>query len=237
MKKIALFLVSLLVCLTVVFCVSNSRIALFYPSLSQRAAGQYTIILDPGHGGFDGGATSIHGTAEKEFNLEIALKLRNYLQLFGFNVIMTRTEDVGTDGLPNGSIRERKVCDIRNRMALVNSTEDCLLVSIHQNYFQDSSCCGTQVFYSKNLPQSKMIAQCVQRHIASELQQNNTRMVKSAGNEIYLLNNAQRPAVLIECGFISNVNDTELLSDETYQKKLSFCIAEALFDYMYSPEE
>ena len=168
--------------------------------------------------------------------MQIALKLRDYLTFYGFQVIMTRTEDVGTDNIPDGTIRERKVSDIHNRTDLLNKTSGGILISIHQNFYSDRSCRGTQVFYSTNSNQSKTIAQSVQKEVVSSLQPDNTRFVKAAGNEIYLLRHAENPAILVECGFISNETDTKLLSDDIYQKKLSFCIAKAMYEYACDPE-
>ena len=237
MKKYALTLSAFLVLLTAVFIISQRNTPQDKPSSAGTIRTQRTIILDPGHGGFDGGATASDGTPEKDFNLQIALKLKDYLSLAGFHVVMTRTQDVGTEAPGAETIREKKVSDIRSRMALVNDTPDCLLLSIHQNYFEDASCRGTQVFYSKNHPQSKIIAEYIQSGITLELQPDNTRLVKAAGKEIYLLKNAQRPAVLVECGFISNSRETQQLHNETYQQQLSFCIAKALFDYINTPED
>ncbi|MBQ6020612.1 MAG: N-acetylmuramoyl-L-alanine amidase [Clostridia bacterium] len=231
MNKLALFLSSVLIFMTAVYSAYAFRSGVFSPISSSFADSELTVILDPGHGGFDGGATAVDGTAEKDFNLQISLILREYLELYGFRVVMTRTEDASTDSVADGTIRERKVDDIHNRLSLVNETDNCILLSIHQNYFEDPSCCGTQVFYSANTTQGKELAEAIQREIVSLLQPENTRLVKSAGKEIYLLNNAQKPAVLVECGFISNRNDTIKLQDESYRKKISFCIAKAVFDY------
>lgn len=237
MKKIVFLLSGSLILLTIVYFVFSDREAASFSIASDRIDISKTILLDPGHGGFDGGATAANGTPEKEFNLQIALKLRDLLELYGFHVVMTRTQDVGTEDPAAGSIREKKVTDIRNRMSMLNEQNDRILISIHQNYFTDASCSGTQVFYSPNDPQSKPIAQAIQAKICGDLQRENTRMIKAAGNDIYLMHHAQRPAVLVECGFISNPAETALLCDDDYQKKLAFCIANALFEYFCVQEE
>ncbi len=237
MKKTAIFLSAFLFLLTAFYALFNIRDSDLFPVSGRQTDDlRQTIILDPGHGGFDGGATAVDGTPEKAFNLQIALKLRDFLQFYGFQVVMTRTEDAGTEDSSARSLREKKVSDIRNRMALVNNTQNCILMSIHQNYFEDASCKGTQVFYSKNTTESKNIAQTIQQEIAAALQPANTRVIKGAGSEIYLLDKAKRPAVLVECGFISNKDDAEKLLDGNYQKQLALCIAKAMFHFVHSSE-
>jgi len=193
---------------------------------------QKTIIVDAGHGGDDGGAVGINGTVEKDINLDIALKLEKILKFYGFKVIMTRTEDVMTcdDGLD--SMRKRKVSDIHNRFELMQKNPDALFVSIHQNKFEDSAQHGTQVFYSGNNEESKVLAQAIQDSIVSSLQKDNSRVVKKSGSGIYLLYHAKNPAVLVECGFISNPTEVKNLKDEKYRMKLAILIADGLIKYL-----
>lgn len=191
-----------------------------------------TIIVDAGHGGMDAGAIAADGTYEKDYNLEIALKLEKILKLNGFNVIMTRTEDVMTcdDGL--NSIRSRKVSDIHNRFSIIEINPDALFVSIHQNKFPDSAQHGTQVFYSGNNPESKLLAEAIQKNIVENVQPENKRLIKKSGTEIYLLYHAKSPAVLVECGFVSNYHDLELLKKDEYKKQLAMLISQGIIKYL-----
>lgn len=191
-----------------------------------------TIIVDAGHGGDDGGAIGIDGTVEKDINLDIALKLEKILKFYGFNVIMTRTEDVMTcdDGLD--SLRKRKVSDIHNRFDLMRKNPDAVFISVHQNKFEDTSQHGTQVFYSGNNEKSKVLAEAIQTSITSAIQPENGRVEKKSGSGIYLLYHAEIPAVLVECGFISNPDEVKKLKDESYRMKLAILIADGLLKYL-----
>lgn len=193
---------------------------------------QKTVIVDAGHGGDDGGAIGIDGTVEKDINLDIALKLEKILKFYGFNVIMTRTQDVMTcdDGLD--SLRKRKISDIHNRFELMRKNPDAIFISVHQNKFEDSSQHGTQVFYSGNDERSKELAEAIQTSVTLTLQRKNDRVVKKSGSGIYLLYHAKIPAVLVECGFISNPDEVKKLKDESYRMKLAILIADGLLKYL-----
>lgn len=195
---------------------------------------QKTVIVDAGHGGDDGGAIGIDGTVEKDINLDIALKLEKILKFYGFNVIMTRTQDVMTcdDGLD--SLRKRKISDIHNRFELMRKNPDAIFISVHQNKFEDSSQHGTQVFYSGNDERSKELAEAIQTSVTLTLQRKNDRVVKKSGSGIYLLYHAKIPAVLVECGFISNSDEVKKLKDESYRMKLAILIADGLLKYLYN---
>lgn len=193
---------------------------------------QKTVIVDAGHGGDDGGAIGIDGTVEKDINLDIALKLEKILKFYGFNVIMTRTQDVMTcdDGLD--SLRKRKISDIHNRFELMRKNPDAIFISVHQNKFEDTSQHGTQVFYSGNDERSKELAEAIQTSVTLTLQRKNDRVVKKSGSGIYLLYHAKIPAVLVECGFISNSDEVKKLKDESYRMKLAILIADGLLKYL-----
>lgn len=193
---------------------------------------QKTVIVDAGHGGDDGGAIGIDGTVEKGINLDIALKLEKILKFYGFNVIMTRTQDVMTcdDGID--SLRKRKISDIHNRFELMRKNPDAIFISVHQNKFEDSSQHGTQVFYSGNDERSKELAEAIQTSVTLTLQRKNDRVVKKSGSGIYLLYHAKIPAVLVECGFISNSDELKKLKDESYRMKLAILIADGLLKYL-----
>lgn len=193
-----------------------------------------TIIIDAGHGGEDGGAIGIDGTIEKNLNLEIALKLNDVLSVMGYETRMVRISDISIyNGNPK-TLREKKVSDIRNRTAIMEEYENCLYVSIHQNKYDDASIWGAQTFYSPNDEQSKKLAQFIQSSIATELQPENKRQIKQSGTSIYVLYNATKPAVMVECGFISNPNELSQLKTEEYQSKMAFSIMSGIINYNIS---
>ena len=190
---------------------------------------QKTIVIDAGHGGIDGGATSCTGVLERDINLEIALKLNDLLHLLGYRTAMTRaTQDsVATEG---HTIAAQKVSDMKNRLKFVNSIEDSIFISIHQNYFGNSKYHGAQVFYG-TLDESKALATHMQSAFVQSLNPDSHRQIKR-GDGIYLLEKLVCPAVLIECGFLSNQTEEALLRDKEYQNKLCAVIVSALGTYI-----
>ncbi len=206
------------------------------PVSATPAAHPLTIIIDPGHGGFDGGTTSVSGVAEKEYNLAIALKIADFLRANGYSVIMTRTTDTATNDPDLQTIRQKKSSDLHNRLAMMDSYENCLFISVHQNYFEDASCQGAQVFYSPNLVQSKLLAELIQKSIVALVEPDNTRAVKKSDSSIFLLYQAQIPAVMVECGFLSNPMNAKKLADQAFQQKIAFAICEGIEQYLISEE-
>lgn len=190
------------------------------------------IVVDAGHGGFDGGASTDDGVSEKGINLNIALYLKDYLNFFGFQVVMTRETDTSTEDEGLTTIRSRKSSDLHNRMALMEKTENAIFVSIHQNHYSSSQYSGAQVFYSGNFSeQSSVLAQNIQESIVYYLQPGNTRQIKPCGTSVYLIYNAVKPAVLVECGFLSNYEEAENLKTKDYQRKMAFSIALGILNY------
>lgn len=193
------------------------------PTLSDTVESKNTVIVDAGHGGEDGGTQSSAGVLEKDINLAISMRLGTLLKLMGYSVIYTRTQDKLVYGDDAVTQRQKKVSDIQYRMKLMQTYPEALFLSIHQNYFAQSKYSGAQVFYSKNNPQSEIFAESIQESIRSLLQPENDRQIKPTGKDIYLLYHADLPAVMVECGFMSNPGEALLLSDEDYQKKM--CLA------------
>ena len=194
------------------------------------------IIIDAGHGGEDGGAVGIDGTAEKDLNLSISLKLNEILSSMGYQTRMVRTTDTSIHNADADTVRERKVSDIHNRAAIMNEYENCIYVSIHQNKYSGSSIWGAQTFYSPNNEESKELAQLIQASIANNVQPDNKRVIKQSGTNIYVLYNATKPAVMVECGFVSNANELEQLKDDEYQNKMAFAISNGIINYLFSEE-
>ena len=189
------------------------------------------LILDAGHGGQDGGAVAADGTNEKDINLSLTLTLDALLRSLGFQTMLTRTDDTLHETPGATTMRERKVGDLRYRLQLTQEHPDCILISIHQNQFYDPKYDGAQVFYSGNHLQSKELAQCLQDAIVHALQPYNSRQIKQSGEEIFLLDQAQVPAVMVECGFLSNPEELQKLKDTDYQKQLAAAIVNGLLDY------
>ncbi len=186
---------------------------------------QHTVIIDAGHGGVDGGATSCTGVLESKINLEIALRLEAMLQLLGYDTVMIRTEDVSiyTQG---STIAAKKVSDLRERVRIVNETDNAILVSIHQNTYPDSRYGGPQVFY-KDVADSKSLAKALQENMNQSLNPASRRVAKPS-KSVYLLEHIEKTGVLVECGFLSNPQEDKLLQEAEYQKKVSAVIATAL---------
>ena len=223
-RLVALGIAAAVVIMIICFVMISSRGSGYAHRASSNALRTVTIIVDAGHGGMDGGATAADGTVEKDINLSIALKLRDMLDTAGYNVIMTR-------------VRQQKVSDIKNRMKIIEQTPDALFVSIHQNHYGGPSYSGAQVFYSKNNPESEKLAKAIQQDIRSLIQPQNQRAVKRTGTEIYLLYHAQSPAVMVECGFLSNAAETLKLKDDNYQNAMAFSVMCGITDYLKQDEK
>lgn len=183
----------------------------------------HTIIVDAGHGGEDGGATSCTGKLESAFNLEIALKLDDLMHLLGYDTVMIRTTDrsVYTQG---DTIAAKKVSDLKERVRIVNETENAILISIHQNIFPDSRYDGAQVFYAPT-EGSQELAQAMQPILCT------ARKCKS-GDSVYLLQNIDTTGILVECGFLSNPEEEAKLREPGYQQLLCGKIVSALSGYL-----
>ncbi len=190
---------------------------------------RHCIILDAGHGGIDGGATSCSGVLESHINLQISQRLNDLLKFLGHGTKMIRTTDtsVYTEG---NSIAAQKVSDLKNRVKTVNETENALLVSIHQNTFSDGRYSGAQVFYAKD-DASKILAAKMQSAFIETLNPGSNRKCKPSEG-IYLLQNIEAPGILIECGFLTNAEEDAKLNDADYQKKVACVIASILSQYL-----
>lgn len=189
-----------------------------------------TILIDPGHGGMDGGAVAKDGTNEKNINLNIGLLLGANLKSQGYNVEYTRTEDVGlyTEGK---TVREKKYEDLNNRVKMKKDTGCNLFISIHLNTFPQANCKGAQVWYS-NAEGSQELASIIQDTMKERLDPSNKRQAKPAGKQYKVLReNDTMPSVLVECGFISNGEDLAKLKDENYQQKIADALSESICNF------
>lgn len=186
------------------------------------------VIIDAGHGGKDGGAVGIDGTLEKELNLQVSILLKDIFETFGYEVIMTRTDD---RMLGDGATGHKKLADLKARLDVANKNPDAVFISIHMNKFPDDDCKGMQVYYSRNNTKSAQIAEIVCQTNRSYLQKDNHREIKPATSAIYILDRIQIPAVLIECGFLSNQRDLNNLTNKEYQKQLAAVIFASILNY------
>ncbi|MCL2300086.1 MAG: N-acetylmuramoyl-L-alanine amidase [Firmicutes bacterium] len=230
----ALFVAGALVaaCVFTALGIGLVRHAPFRAAASPAICPDPVILLDAGHGGEDGGAVGLGGVVEKELNLAITLKVESFLRAMGYQTILTRADDSDLHDAAASTVRDRKTTDIHKRFAMQEALRDKdLFVSIHMNKFPGSGAHGTQVFYSKNTPNSAALAESIQRSVVRLVQPENTRQIKPSGDSIYLLYYAKKTAVLVECGFLSNAGDAEKLQDEEYQNRLAFAIAGGILDF------
>lgn len=179
------------------------------------------IIIDAGHGGIDGGAVA-GGIVEKDINLAICRVLRDIFVANGFDVVMTRDSDISIHDEGITSVKKQKTSDLHNRLAIVNSYPDAIFLSIHQNKYDSGKAKGAQIFYSPNNPQSRELAELMQKDFVSMLQPDNNRKCKKAGKNLYLMYQAKCPAVLIESGFLSNSEELAKLTNTDYQAQIAF---------------
>ena len=190
-----------------------------------------TVVVDAGHGGEDGGTTGVHGELEKDINLAIALELQRLLEQHQFEVVMVRDWDTDLSDQNLPTVAQRKRSDLQRRLRLVEESGDCILLSIHQNFFTENQYSGAQVFYSANDPRGAALAEAIRASIVETLQPENTRQNK-VGEGVYLLEQCQVPAVLVECGFLSNPEEAAALADPDYQKQMAQAIYNGLVRYL-----
>lgn len=179
-----------------------------------------TVIIDPGHGGIDVGTVGIDGSLEKNINLSISLDLYDYLMVSGINTVLTRDGDY--EVYKAGEKRTKS--DLYNRMDFINSVPDSILISIHQNHFENEAEWGTQVWFSPNDEISPTLADKILQSVKKNIQPENKRENKVSDNSYYILYKAQKPSVMVECGFVSNKNENNKLQDKEYQKDMAYSI-------------
>ncbi|MCH5260464.1 MAG: N-acetylmuramoyl-L-alanine amidase [Lachnospiraceae bacterium] len=191
------------------------------------------VVIDAGHGGKDPGKVGIDGSLEKDINLQIALKLQKFLEMQDVEVILTRDSDTG---LYDENTSNKKVQDMKNRVALIEEKKPALTVSIHQNSYHEEYVHGAQVFYYTGSEKSKELAQRIQQVMALELDRDNARQAK-ANDSYYLLKKTSSPIVIVECGFLSNYEEAQKLSSDLYQEKVAWAIHLAIMQWLNSSSE
>lgn len=195
-----------------------------------------TLVIDAGHGGEDGGAVSISGAVESHINLAVALRLHALLDFCGVDSILLRDKDLSIHDSTAKTLREKKVSDLHNRVAIIESTENAVLISVHQNTFTSPKYHGAQVFFGAN-PDSLSLAQAVQNNIRTALDPENARVPTKIPSTVYLMNHITCPAILVECGFLSNPAEDALLQSPEYQTKLATVLASSFLTYQQTEEE
>lgn len=179
-----------------------------------------TVIIDPGHGGIDVGTVGIDGSLEKNINLSISLDLYDFLMVSGINTVLTRDGDYEM----YRAGEQRTKSDLYNRMDYINSVPNSILISIHQNHFENEAEWGTQVWYSPNDEISPTLADKILQSVKKNIQPENKRENKISDNSYYILYKAQKPSVMVECGFVSNENENKRLQDKEYQRDMAYSI-------------
>jgi N-acetylmuramoyl-L-alanine amidase len=220
-----------IICLFIVLLASNllskNGVAVIREILGEKE-NSVTIVIDPGHGGFDPGKIGINKALEKDINLSISKKLKGYLEQKGIKVIMTREEDKGLHGENAG---DKKRADMRKRVSIINESDALIAVSIHQNSFTAESSKGFQVFYYQNSVEGKLLAETLQEKTKDTLKDGNKREARP-NQSYYMLKNTKCPLVIVECGFLSNWTEANLLCEEEYQKKIAWAIHLGLLEYL-----
>lgn len=186
------------------------------------------VVIDAGHGGADPGKVGVDGSLEKDINLQIAKKLAQFLTAADVDVVLTRETDAG---LYDESVSNKKVQDMKNRVALIEEKKPALTVSIHQNSYHEEYVHGAQVFYYAGSEESKALAERIQQMLAKEVDPDNARQAK-ANDSYYLLKKTSSPIVIVECGFLSNYEEAQKLSQAHYQERTAWALHLAVLEYL-----
>lgn len=212
------FLLLGMIILLIALSISHKNI----PAVSYNHENIRTIIIDPGHGSPDGGAVG-KNSIESELNISISHKLKQELEERGFNVIMTRSDENG--------LNKKKKTDMNMRLDIMKNTPSDMFVSIHMNKFNKEKYRGAQVFYSSNFIQSTLLAQLIMDEIKKIDPKNQSRDIKEAERSLFLMKNATVPAVIVECGFLSNYEEEKLLMEDKYQSRIASAICDGIMKY------
>lgn len=222
-KKHIIIMITVITACFVVMALVNGQNSVDVSNLEDESSDNI-IVLDAGHGGEDGGAVSSSGVVESDINLQFTEKLKDILSLNGYKIVMTREDNSDLADKSIDTVSGRKKSDMHRRLDIYNSHIQNVAISIHQNIFPASSCKGTQVFYSTQTQSGKVLADNITDTVKKYLQPDNQRLSKSTNGSIFLLDNAKIPAVIVECGFLSNSEELKQLCDQDYQKKFSYCV-------------
>ncbi len=226
-RAVCLFLVLSFLCINAYIRLEESEAFVFATQILNE---RNTVIIDAGHGGEDPGAIGVNGEYEKDINLELAMVLGAALSEEGFAVIYTRTEDKMLYSPEENIKGMRKLSDLKNRCNIAAEYPEAIFISIHLNSYSQSKYSGFQAYYSEINEDARVLASEIQSSVKERVQSNNKRVIKS-GSGLYLLDNVSNPAVLLECGFLTNAEECEKLSKKEYQKELSLAIVCGIIEY------
>lgn len=210
-----------------IYCTFKYRVL---PSSVEGQKAKGVVVIDPGHGGDDPGKVSTDGVLEKEINLAISKKLQKILQDEGYQVVITREDD---NGLYDENAANKKITDMKKRCEIIEKADADIVVSIHQNSFSQESVHGAQVFYYEYSSEGRKLAETIQSSIKELADRENDRAAKS-NSTYYMLVHTPCPTVIVECGFLSNVEETKLLLSDDYQEKIAKAICDGVNKYYAS---
>lgn len=223
-----MFILSFTVAVTCAF--ANESTNTLLKNVFAGYADESVVIIDAGHGNFDGGAVAADGTVEKNLNLSIAKYLEQICRTNGLQIYMIRDDDSSLEDDSNAAIRKRKNSDLRNRVAIMEKYDNSIFVSIHMNKFSDQKVHGAQIFYSPNFEKSKVLADALRSYV-NLFDDTNNKSVKKGTKDTYILYNAKCPTVIYECGFMSNKDELNKLKNIDYQRKIAFSIYLGIIEY------
>ena len=192
---------------------------------------EFVVVVDCGHGGPDGGAVAADGTVEKDINLRLGFQLRELLSSYGYKVVMTRDKDEFICDDHNASLREQNISDLHNRLDIAEKYSNSIFISLHMNKFSEVDSWGSQLFYSPNDKNSRPLAEMIRNRLLSDTQKDNERALKEMDDSVYIIYNATHPALLLECGFLSNVKERENFKDNKYRSKFVYDIFCGIIDF------
>lgn len=226
--KIVAGIVAILFAVTALYSIS-------YPKTTQTMSDKFVtkrekpcVVIDAGHGGIDPGKVGINGALEKDINLEIAKKLKQFLEQEDVEVVLTRDSD---EGLYDENSSNKKVQDMKRRVELIETTKPIVTVSIHQNSYHEEYVHGAQTFYYTGSEQSRILAEKIQQVLLNGVDKDNTRVAK-ANDSYYLLKKTSSPIVIVECGFLSNRDEAQKLDSDYYREKLAWAIHMGILQYL-----
>ena len=228
MKVLTLRKRAIVIGLCVLLCVAG--VVIYFTAIRPtfQPKPQYTIVIDAGHGGRDGGAVGkTTETTESYLNLQFSLKLKSICEEYGFKVVLTRKD---MNGIYSAFASNKKRSEMEKRMEIIESANPDLVVSIHMNSFSNSSARGAQVFYAENFPENEEFAQTVQDALNEKIP-NAKKTAKSS--DFYVINTTSKPSILVECGFLSNPEEEKELLEDSYQDRLAWGIYNGIIDYFY----
>lgn len=225
MKKRVMELVMALVMLSIIYVIASQS---DYQSVLGNVSKDTVVVIDPGHGGIDPGKVGSNNVLEKDINLQIAIKLKALLEDKDIKVVMTRDGDYG---LYKESDSNKKSTDMKKRCQIINESNAALAVSIHQNSYRSQGIKGAQVFYYYKSDEGNKLAGMIQNQLVNGVDKENGRKEKS-NSDYYILINSDCPAVIVECGFLSNPEELSLLINDEYQDKIALAVHKGIIEYL-----